>query len=64
MFGMIQRSEQLRLALKPGEPLSVVCELVGQNFYRHLPGEVRVLGAIHFTHTALTEPVHDAVVGK
>ncbi len=62
MFGMIQRSEQLRLALKPGEPLSVVCELVGQNFYRHVPGEVRVLGAIHFTHPALTELLRNAAV--
>jgi hypothetical protein len=42
---MIQRCEQLRLTLKPGEPLGVVGELVGQDLDRHLPRKIRILGA-------------------
>ena len=62
MLRMIQRCEQLRLALKPREPLGVVRELVGQDLDRHLAREVRVLGAIHLSHPALTELFRDAVV--
>ncbi len=52
---MIQRCEQLRLTLKPGEPLGVMREFVGQDFNRPSPGEVRVLGAVDLADAALTE---------
>jgi hypothetical protein len=39
-----------------------MCELVGQDLDRHLPGEVRVLGAVDLAHPALTELFSDVIV--
>ena len=49
---MAQRSEDLCLALEPREPLTVGGERFRQDFDRDRPVQVRVGGAIDFTHPA------------
>jgi hypothetical protein len=48
--------------LEAGQPLGVVGELVGQDFYRYLTREVRVLGAIDLAHAASGEFFQDLIV--
>ncbi len=49
---MIQRGEEVRFALKPGDPLGIVDEAVRDHLEGHLASELRVARAIHFAHPA------------
>jgi len=60
--GMVQRREDFGLALKTPESLLVSRELVGQDFNRDVPAELRVLCPIHFAHAALADELEDVVV--
>lgn len=52
---MIQRSEELSLALKPCDPFWIVCERLGKDLECDIAAESRVLPAIHVTHPAAAE---------
>lgn len=51
---MIQRRQRLRLAMEAGNALGIVGEIVGQNFQRHIPLQLRVVRAKHTSHAAFT----------
>ena len=59
---MIQRSEDLGLALETGQALSVLDEVGRQRFDRDVAVELGVAGAIDLAHAALAQPVGDLVV--
>ena len=48
--GMIQRRENHRLALEPGEPLHVDGQRGGKDFQRDVAIEPRVACSVHLTH--------------
>ena len=52
---MIQRCQQLGLALEAGQPFGIVAEDVGQHLDGDLAAEFRVLGAVDYTHSARAE---------
>jgi len=60
--GVIQRCQQLRLAVEPGHAFGVRCHSGGQDLDRHLAIEGRVHGPPHRTHPALADLVDDAIV--
>ena len=49
---VIQRGQDLRLALEAGEPVRVEGERFGKNFERDVAVELRVARAVHLAHTA------------
>ena len=49
---MIQRGEDFRFALEPGEPLGIGRDRVGQDLDRDVPLQPRVGGAIDLAHPA------------
>jgi hypothetical protein len=53
--GMVECGEHLRLASKPGEPIGIVCEGVGQNLQRDIAVELGVSGTPDLAHAAGTE---------
>ena len=53
--GMVQRGEDFRFALKPGEAFRIVGERLWQHLQRHVPVELGVAGAIHLTHPAFAD---------
>ncbi len=59
---VIQRREQLRLALEARQPLRILGEGGGQDLDRHLAVERRVDRPPDDTHPALADLVDDAVV--
>ena len=58
---MIERGEDLGLALEAGEALGVVCEQVGQDLERDVATELRVARAIDLAHAAGAEQREDFV---
>ena len=58
---MVQRREDCGLALEPGEPLGVLCELFGQHLDRDVASQARVGGAIDLAHAAHAEWGDDLV---
>jgi len=60
--GMLQGSEHLGLATKPGQALGVLGEVLGEEFEGHLAVEPGVAGAMHLAHAALPEWGQDLVV--
>ncbi len=60
---MVQRRSGLRLALEALERCSVMRHALRQKLQRHLPLQLRVIGAIYHAHSAAPEPFDDAVVG-
>ena len=61
---MIERCQELGLALKPGHALRIAAEHLRQHLDGDLAVEVRVLGAIDDAHASRAELFCDAVVGK
>ena len=59
MLRMIQRGEQLCLALETRQAIRVERERLGQHLDRDLASERRVAGAIHLTHAARPEKAGD-----
>ena len=53
--GMIQRSQHLRFALEPGQPLLILRQRSRQNFDRHFAIELGVGSAKHFAHASLAK---------
>ena len=49
-IGMVQRSQDLRLALKASQTLRVVRKVRRQDFERDLPPELGIAGAIDLAH--------------
>ncbi len=49
---MIQRREELRLALEARQPIGIAGEEVGQDLERDVAPEPRVAGAKHLSHAA------------
>jgi hypothetical protein len=58
---MVQRREQLRLALEPGEPLGIVRERLEQHLDRNRAFEPRVARSINFSHATDTKRSGDFV---
>jgi hypothetical protein len=58
---MIQRRQQLRLALEPGEPIGVGREHFRQNFDGDVPMASRIAGAIYLAHPAGADERDDFV---
>jgi hypothetical protein len=49
---MIQRGQQLRFALKPGQPLRIVRKRLRQDFDGQVAPQLDVVRLIHFAHPA------------
>ena len=62
--GMIQRSENLRLALESLQTLFVLGERLGQDLDRYVPTEFFVLRSIHLAHATFANGLDDDVVGE
>ena len=60
---MVQRSEQLRLAMEPRDPLGIVREALGDDLQRDVTSESCIARAIHFAHAART-PLGEDFVGS
>jgi hypothetical protein len=58
---MIQRREDLRLAVEARQPVSIVDERIGKHFQRDIAMQLRVAGTEYLTHAALAEDGHDFV---
>ena len=59
--GMIERGEELRFTLEPGEPIGVGGEEIRQYFQGDVPTELSVARAVDFAHPAGTEQCDDLV---
>ena len=55
MFGMIQRGQELRLALEAREAIGIGGEQVGEDLDRDVAIQFPVAGAIHLPHPALAK---------
>ena len=62
--GVVERGEDLRLALEAGEALGVVGEGLGQQLEGDLAAELRVGGAVHLAHPARAERREDLVASQ
>ena len=54
-IGMIQRHQQLRFALEPRQPFRIGHEGIRQQLQRDIPLQPRIPGAIHLSHSTLTQ---------
>jgi len=61
---VIERREQLRLALKPSHALGIIGERLRQKFESDVPSERQVACAINLAHAARTEQRDDLVRTK
>jgi hypothetical protein len=52
---MVQRGQDARFTLEPGEPLGVVCDVVRERFDGDVPLELRIAGAVDLAHSADTQ---------
>jgi len=60
--GVVQGSEDLRLALEAGQAVGVGGEGLGQELESHVAAELRVGGAVNLPHAACAQGGGDAVV--
>jgi hypothetical protein len=58
---VIERGEDFGFTLKPGQPLAVYGEDIGQHFDGHLSAEADILGPINFAHPTGAEFAKDPV---
>src|SRR5262245_24734742 len=63
-IGMIQRGENLSLALEPANPLRVARKLIRQNLDRNVALQLQVAPSIHLAHSAFAEQTCDLVIPK
>jgi hypothetical protein len=52
---MVERSQNLSLALKAVQPIGIVSEMVGQEFQRDVALELSISRAINHTHPTFAE---------
>ena len=62
--GVVERGEQVGLALEASEPLGISRHLGRQHLDRHVAIQVGVGGAIHLAHAPRAERGSDAVIGE
>ena len=62
--GMIQRSEQARLALEPRKPLPIRCQGFRKRLDGHCPVERRIAGAIDLAHPTPPDQRFDLVAAE
>ena len=60
---MVQTGEDLRLSLKPRQPIRISGERLGQDLQRHLAVQLGVGGLIDLPHAALADEGGHVVVG-
>jgi len=60
---MVQRRGRLRFSLEARQCLWVFCDIVRQEFQRHVAVQPRIFGFVHNTHPAAAKFLDDAVVG-
>ena len=58
---MVQTGQNFGFAFKPGEPIRIVREGLGQDLQCHVPVELGVSGAIHLPHAAFADLGGDTV---
>ena len=58
---IIQRGQQVRFTIEPGEAVATAGERVGQDFQRHQAAERGIAGAIDLSHAARTQRRDDFV---
>ena len=58
---VVQRSKQLRFAMKARQALGVAGDFGQQHFDRHVAIELRVAGAEHLAHSAFAQLLQDLV---
>ncbi len=58
---MIERGEELRLALEPQPAVGLECEQLGQDLQRDVAIQLRVARAVHLAHSADTQRADDMV---
>jgi hypothetical protein len=61
---MIERGQDLRLALESRHAFGVTSKGLGEDLERHLPPELGVLGAVDLAHTAFAELARDFEMRK
>ena len=61
---IIQRGQDLSLPLEPGQPLSILGELLRQDLDGDLALQIGVLGPIYLSHPAFTDLLSDLVMGE
>jgi hypothetical protein len=61
---MVERGQELRLALEAHEALGFLRDLLRENLDRSLPAEGGVGGPVHLAHAAGSDGSGDAVVGE
>jgi hypothetical protein len=54
-IGMIQRRQNLRFALKPLQPVSVIGERIRKRFNSDITSEFRIVRSVYDAHPALTQ---------
>ena len=59
--GVIERSENLRLTLEPGQTIRIVAENVGHNLDGNVTSKLRVVRSEHNAHSAFAERRLDLV---
>jgi len=59
--GLVERSEQFRLAFESGQAFGVPSHFGGQHLDRHVAAELRVGGAVHLAHPARADGGGDLV---
>ena len=62
--GVVERGQQLRLALEAGEALGILRQLGRQHLDRDVASELRVSGAVDLPHTSRAEGSGESVVGE
>jgi len=60
--GMVQRRGRLRFSLEARQCLWVFCDIVRQEFQRHVAVQPRIFGLVDHAHTAAAELFGDAVM--
>ena len=61
---MVEGCENLRLALKPSEPIRVSRKRLGQDLQRHLPVQLGIGGLVDLSHATLTNESGDVVMSE
>ena len=61
---MAQGGQNLRLPLKPRQPVRITGQELGQDFQSHIPVQPGIGGSIDLTHSAFTELLGDSVVSE
>jgi hypothetical protein len=61
---VIERSQQLGLALEARKPIRILRKRLGQDFDRHVAAQLGVAGTVDHAHSAFAEFLGNPVVGN